>query len=767
MGKKTQRFLLDPKSILAMTKNPCIVHKNLGFKEKTKTFMTLPLQDIAPMRPFFCLIFSFALLFPCALLAESSADSEDPYHIYAERILYDPASESYKAIGDVRIEKKELLFTSEEALYNPKNGMLFGEGDFTLKQGRDILTGDRIRYNLNDETGVVENGTLLMGDSDFRFKGTNITRTGESSYTAENAVVTTCDGSRPDWSLTASRLSLTLGGYGTLHHGAFRIKDVPILYTPWFFFPAKTQRQSGLLFPELDYSDRFGFEYLQPFYLVLNDSSDATFYYHFRSKENDRIGLEYRKAWSESSRLLFRAEGLDESERPEKPGDPDYRGDRYWVRMKGNFDLPANIQGFADIDVVSDQAYFNDFKSGSLGFNTTNALFENEFGRDLDPKTEATRTNRFLMAKSEDIWNLEAQMIWEDNVERRRNDLYDDTVQRLPQIRFSTRRQNLPGLSLPLYHSFEAETSYFHREDGERGGRVDLLPRLYMPFHLGPLSVEPSVGIRQTFWYSEDPEDTASGDHERDSRTMFDARLDLFTEIHRIFDLDFASMDKIRHSVQPRVTFGFISDEDQGNLPYFDTLDRIEKQRLITYSLTQTLTARLPAKEPKTGQALNQYRELLRFKISQSYDLDKASAKGEEAFSDVKAELSTELFPGVQLFGDIRWSMEEAEWSSYSAGARLSMGKHRLYAEHRYTKEIASSLRMSGFIEMTDRFGVFWDFERNLRDNDTIEEDYGIRYNGGCWQVDLVYSVDDTDKKIGFYWTLKGLGVIQHSATAR
>ncbi|MDL2285836.1 LPS assembly protein LptD [Desulfococcaceae bacterium OttesenSCG-928-F15] len=718
------------------------------------------------MRSFFCLAFSLALLFPCLLLAEPAADNEEPYNIYAKRIIYDPGLDAYKAFGDVRIEREDMVFTSDEAMYHPKDGTLAGSGDFVLKQGRDTLMGDRIRYNLNQETGTVENGSLIMADSDFRIRGSVINRTGEDSYTAENVKITTCGGDCPDWSLTASRLSVKHGGYGTLHHGAFRIKDVPVLYTPWLLFPAKTKRQSGLLFPEMDYSDRVGFEYLQPFYFVINDSSDATFYYHFRSQENDRIGVEYRKAWSEESRLLFRAEGLDESEKPEKPKDPDYRGDRYWVRMKGNFDLPANIKGFADIDVVSDKEYFHDFKSGSLGFNTTNLLFQNEFGRDLDPKTEATRTNRFLASKVEDIWNLEAQLLWEDNVEKRRNDLYDNTVQRLPEIRFSTRRQNLQMIPF-LYHNFKAETSYFHREDGERGARLDLFPRLYLPFHLGPLSIEPSVGLRQTLWYSDDPEDPGSSGYDRESRTMFDARLDLFTEVHRVFDLDFASVDKIRHSIQPRVTFGYISDEDQENLPYFDNYDRIEKQRLITYSLTQTLTARLPSKKlPGTGQALNQYRELLRFKVSQSYDLDKTSAKDEKAFSDIKSELSTEFFPGFRLYGDIIWSTKEEEWTSYSAGARISRGKHHLYAEHRYSKEIASSLRMSGFIELTERFGVFWDFERNLRDNDTIEEDYGIRYNGGCWQVDLVYSTDEDENKIGLYWTLKGIGTIQHSATA-
>jgi hypothetical protein len=54
------------------------------------------------------------------------------------------------------------------------------------------------------------------------------------------------------------------------------VKDVPIFYFPYFLFPAKTTRETGLLFPRIGYSNRRGFQWEQPFFWAINKSSDAT-----------------------------------------------------------------------------------------------------------------------------------------------------------------------------------------------------------------------------------------------------------------------------------------------------------------------------------------------------------------------------------------------------------------------------------------------------------------------------------------------------------
>lgn len=53
--------------------------------------------------------------------------------------------------------------------------------------------------------------------------------------------------------------------------------------------------------PEFGYSDRKGYEYLQPLFWAINDQSDVTFYAHYMSECGVRAGIEYRYVLSENT----------------------------------------------------------------------------------------------------------------------------------------------------------------------------------------------------------------------------------------------------------------------------------------------------------------------------------------------------------------------------------------------------------------------------------------------------------------------------------
>ena len=101
--------------------------------------------------------------------------------------------------------------------------------------------------------------------------------------------------STPDWRLAGSELDLTVDGYGTLKHGRFLARDIPVLYVPYLIFPAKTTRQSGLLFPRVSYSrDKNGLDVEIPFFWAVSESADATFSQRYLEKRGFKEGLEVR-----------------------------------------------------------------------------------------------------------------------------------------------------------------------------------------------------------------------------------------------------------------------------------------------------------------------------------------------------------------------------------------------------------------------------------------------------------------------------------------
>ena len=55
-----------------------------------------------------------------------------------------------------------------------------------------------------------------------------------------------------------------------------RSSTVPVLWLPRAAFPVYRERQSGLLFPRVGFSNRRGFQLLQPYYWAINKNQDAT-----------------------------------------------------------------------------------------------------------------------------------------------------------------------------------------------------------------------------------------------------------------------------------------------------------------------------------------------------------------------------------------------------------------------------------------------------------------------------------------------------------
>ena len=301
-------------------------------------------------------------------------DPEKPWHIVADEIGYDDRTNQYIARGNVTITKEGKTLSADYVRFDQKNMEVFAEGHVIMSVGKGLLTGKVLEMDLNTEKGRLYNGTVFLDENHFYIKGDKIEKTGKDTYTAKKASITTCDGDRPAWKITGRKLNVTIEGYGFVNHAALWAKKIPLLYAPFLAFPVKSKRQSGLLFPQFGFSDRKGEEYVQPLYWAINDSSDATFYFHYLRKRGIKLGLEYRYVLDPNSKGTLMLNHLDDeqvddgsensSENWGYTDDDTLRPntDRYWFRMKNDQELPYGFSAKLDLDVVSDQDYLNEFR---------------------------------------------------------------------------------------------------------------------------------------------------------------------------------------------------------------------------------------------------------------------------------------------------------------------------------------------------------------------------------------------------------------------
>ncbi len=717
-------------------------------------------------------------------------DSDLPYHIQADTLRYDDARKTYRARGHVTITRGDQSLKADAVDFNDQSKEANAWGNVRFFSGKDWLTGSRIQVNLDTDTGTLYDGSLFIEESHFYIRGDEIHKTGKDSYYVEEGRLTTCDGDSPAWEVTGKDLKVKLEGYSTAKHLALRAKSIPVLYVPFLVFPAKRKRQSGLLMPQVGGSNRNGFEYTQPVFWAISESSDATFYEHYMADRGLKQGVEYRYVLAPESKGAAMYDFLYDRQIDDgTSGFKGFRGDdedrlnrkRWWFRTRSDQELPAGFKAKLDLDIVSDQDYLREFDGGYTGYGRSDRYFLTAFGRGLDDRTDTVRLNQFNVNKTWERFSLNADLRWYDNTIVRKNDDPDTTLQRLPFVQLEGSKQ--PLYETPLYFDVQSSYDYFWRDFGARGHRTDMHPRLYYPLTLGNhLDFEPSFGVRETLWQVEkyEDDDQEGKDHFK-SRTLFDFKGDLSTEFSRVFNVTGHSLDKIKHAVRPQVVYEYVPVPNQEDYPYFEGIDRVEEKNLVTYSITNNFTAKMRegsqphAKTSLEGESADEslpfkyrYYDFCRIKFTQSYDIIEArrSTDGSgprQPFSDIKGEVECTMSPRLDLDGDVTWSPYDGKFKSYNT--ILGLGNQRgdrASMDYRYTQDSSESIVAKVDVKLLDPLSASWQYERNLKDGQDIEMMVGFKYEPQCWSLSVSYTRDSTIDSREFFVeiSLQGLGKI-------
>ncbi|MCK5096747.1 MAG: LPS-assembly protein LptD, partial [Desulfobacteraceae bacterium] len=598
-------------------------------------------------------------------------------------------------------------------------------------------------------------------------KGNKIEKIKGDTYKTDKGIITSCSGDNPDWKITAQDIKVTIEGYGFAKHATLWAKKVPTLYVPYLIFPAKTKRQTGLLPPRFSSSNRKGFEYEQPLFLALAKNQDATIYLDFMMKRGVKTALEYRYILDPESQGGFFFDYIEDRKTDDgtkRTSDYSYdstaqrtNSNRYWIRTKLNQKLPLDFSLKLDIDIVSDEDYLHEFKNGFTGFQETSNYFESTFGRSIDDYDDTTRENRLNINK---IWENKALNInfnWFDNIAARRHDNEDYTLQTLPSIEFTSSKQKI--FSTPFYYSLDSSFDYFYRKDTTitriNGERLDIHPTFSIPFRIKQyLYIEPSIGLRTTTWYAEDFYTEDNNKEKFTHRETFDFHLNLSTKIIKIFNTNSNFADKIKHEIIPELKYKYIPDVDQTDLPYFNSIDRINKRNSITWLLTQRFTTRRLSENNK-----NIYNEFAWIKLYQTYDINKKKEHNDEPFSDISFEGEFSFNKYIALNSQLDYSPYSHNLTSHETGIKLSnLRGDSIHAEYRYKREVSKSALGIIKVMVTDGLSAYYSHEQDLFNDKRIESKIGFELEKSCWSLIASYSDSPDNKTISIFIKLHGIG---------
>ncbi|MEJ2284863.1 MAG: LPS assembly protein LptD, partial [Desulfobacterales bacterium] len=409
-----------------------------------------------------------------------------PWQLEADSVEYDRTADEYTASGNVLIYKGNIKLLADFVRFDQKNMKAYAEGNVILTNGEDILSGTVMNIDLQNQIGSVEDGYLYLKENNYHITGDVIKKVGAKKYTIDKATLTTCDGDNPDWKITGKNVKIREDGQGTAWHATMWARKMPVLYTPYFYYPARKDRQTGLLWPDGGISDRWGLYYSQPFFWAIDKSRDATIYGQYMDKRGFRPGVEYRYVLDEWSKGTWMVDGYidrqvdnGEGNSSENWGFDDgdrtilrKNEDRYWLRGSHQQKLPWGIRGRLDLDLVSDQDYTREFQSGQMSWEKSKDYFEKAFGLDLDDFNDPVRTNLLNFNKLWPNYNFNAKLLYNLDSTVRNSGEPDVTLQQLPLIEFDGVKQRI-GTS-GFFYNLNTEYVYYYSRDADRGQRMDL-----------------------------------------------------------------------------------------------------------------------------------------------------------------------------------------------------------------------------------------------------------------------------------------------------
>jgi LPS-assembly protein len=272
---------------------------------------------------------------------------------------------------------------------------------------------------------------------------------------------------------------------------------------------------------------------------------------------------------------------------------------------------------------------------------------------------------------------------------------------------------------------------------------MDIHPRFYLPYSFRSyFTIEPSVGLRETVWHF-DKEEYSTSDKKTPTRELYDIKVDLFSEVYHVFNIKGKRVERIKHAVRPNIIYDYIPEKDQSELPSLDSIDRIERKNLITYSLTNTLTSKSkkntgeikghPSDKPAAGSGdkppMYDYNEFFRFKLEQSYDINKEKEDDPEPFSPIRGELEIYPIKYFSIKADADWSHYDSDFRSRNVTATFwDTRGDKLFVDYRYQRDTSETVYTNLGLKISDRLSVRGEYERNIFDGKDLKYGVGFLY---------------------------------------
>ncbi len=516
-------------------------------------------------------------------------NAPDASSVYVDSVQQEVVGHVRHLRGNVHIETTDMLLKCDELDWDEETGEVDARGHVHFEHFArgEKLDCEKAVYNIDEETGkfytvtgsAIHQGQvharpgMLTTTNPYYFEGKWAERL-KDHYILHDGFLTDCLVPRPWWVLKAPVFDVLPGDHAIARHSWFYLKGVPLFYSPMFYKSLKKEpRRSGFLIPNIGSNSLHGTMVGFGYYWAINRSYDLTYRGQYYSSAGLGNHVDFRGRVNAGTEFDLNFFGIKDTSGI-TPSDSGFS-----VLIHGKSDLGKGWEARGELDYLSSFTFRQQFTQSfnEAVYSQTNSVgFVTKHWSDLGVNFVAQRLVNFQS-------NAPGDQI---------------EIRKLPEAQFTQREHEIDFNKWPVWFSFDGSAGFLDRsqplfETRNFVDRVDLSPHVSTAFRWGALQLIPTFGIRETH-YGSSINDVGRITGTGVLRSSRDVTVDLVLPgLERIFDAPSWMGQKVKHVIEPRVTYKFVTGVNNFNqIILFDENDLITNTNQIEFSLTNRLLAK-------------------------------------------------------------------------------------------------------------------------------------------------------------------------------
>lgn len=205
----------------------------------------------------------------------------------ADSVEFDREQNVITGSGNAVVRYKDAKLTADKITVYMETGDAYAEGNVSLFQDGQFLTGKTIHYNFQSGQGSIDECHAYV--QPWYGYGKVVRRISEDEYQVENGYVTTCDYSKPHTSIHAKQIYIYPGDSVVAHNPVFYLYDTPCFWAPYAKFSLTDDESPYNLVP--GYSSDWGVFLLTAIDVYKTKNIRITPHIDFRSKNGLGVGV--------------------------------------------------------------------------------------------------------------------------------------------------------------------------------------------------------------------------------------------------------------------------------------------------------------------------------------------------------------------------------------------------------------------------------------------------------------------------------------------